>query len=323
MHSGKPKLVKPTPDPVSPVETSPADAEVNRVATPTTRLSGWQDRRVSYQTLLFLTAGVAYLMYITFRPFLKAVFVALIMAIIFFPLHKRFGRMFRNTNIAALFTTVLAILLILVPFVLSSTSGSRLKPQISTVQFCSRWVTRQLGSKLDPVMLKAAETIGTPPEQLKAEIEIRAREAGKRVLAVVASFGQRFLGAMATIAVASIFLFSLLRRSDEFRLGALSMLPLSPNRAHELAVAVNEKVIADIYGGLRGARRVNHDRAWILDGWAKFTAGLGKCRRGPVLSAARWCLASVGTRLRPVGIARALDERGPTSNLVRRYYIDL
>jgi len=118
MHSGKPKLVKPTPDPVSPVETSPADAEVNRVATPTTRLSGWQDRRVSYQTLLFLTAGVAYLMYITFRPFLKAVFVALIMAIIFFPLHKRFGRMFRNTNIAALFTTVLAILLILVPFVL-------------------------------------------------------------------------------------------------------------------------------------------------------------------------------------------------------------
>jgi predicted PurR-regulated permease PerM len=169
------------------------------------------------------------------------------MAIVFSPLHKRFRRMLRNANIAALFTTVLAILLILVPFVLINV---RLAVEATNIYSS---VLQPLGNtaswqKVDPVIQKAADAIGTPPEQLKADIEIRAREAGRRVLAVVASFGQRFLGAMATIAVASIFLFPLLRSSDEFRLGALSMLPLSPNRAQELARAVNEGVIADIYG---------------------------------------------------------------------------
>lgn len=248
MHSWNPKLVKPTPDPAPPAETaSPAPDEINRATTPTAQLSGWQDRRLSYQTLLFLTAGVAYLTYITFRPFLKVLFVALIMAIVFFPLHKRFSRMFRNANIAALVTTVLAVLLILVPFVLINA-----KLAVEATNLYST-VLRPLGNpaawpQMDPVIQKAADTIGTPPEQLRADIEIRAREAGKHLLAVVVSFSQRFLGAMTTIAVASIFLFPMLRSSDEFRLGALSMLPLSPNRAHELARAVNEGVIADIYG---------------------------------------------------------------------------
>jgi len=111
MHSWKPKLVKPTPDPASPAETaSPAAGEVNGATTPTTQLSGWRDRRLSYETLLFLTAGVACLTYITFRPFMKVLFVAIIMAIVFSPLHKRLSRIFRNANIAALVTTVLAIL---------------------------------------------------------------------------------------------------------------------------------------------------------------------------------------------------------------------
>jgi predicted PurR-regulated permease PerM len=246
MRLWNPRLVKPTPYPVSPTETaSPAPVEVKRATTAT--VSGWQDRRLSYQTLLFLTAVVAYLTYITFRPFLKILFVALIMAIVFFPLHKRFSRMFRNANIAALVTTVLAVLLILVPFVLIN-----VKLAVEATNIYSS-VLQSLGNpatwaQMDPVIQKAADTIGTPPQQLKADIEIRAREAGKHVLAVVVSFSQRFLGSMGTIAVASIFLFPLLRSSNEFRLGALSLLPLSPNRAHELAHAVNEGVIADIYG---------------------------------------------------------------------------
>ena len=248
MFSWKPKLVKPTPDPAPPAEAaSPAPGEVNRATTPTAQLSGWQDRRLSYQTLLFLTAGVAYLTYITFRPFLKAIFVALIMAIVFFPLHKRLSRMFRSANMAALVTTVLAVLLILVPFVFTNV---KLAVEATNLY---RSVLQPLGNpatwpRVDPVIKKAADTIGIQPEQLKADIGIRASEAGKHLLAAVVSFSQRFLGAMTTVAVASIFLFPLLRSSGEFRLGALSMLPLSPNRAHELAVAVNEGVIADIYG---------------------------------------------------------------------------
>jgi predicted PurR-regulated permease PerM len=155
------------------------------------------------------------------------------MAIVFSPLHKRLSRMFRNANIVALVTTVLAILLIFVPFVLTN---ARLAVEAKNIYSS---VLQPLGNpatwpQVDPMLQKAAGTIGTPPEQLKADIAIRARETEKRLLSVVMSFSQRFLGAMTTIAVASIFLFPLLRSSDEFRLGALSMLPLSPNRARDL-----------------------------------------------------------------------------------------
>jgi predicted PurR-regulated permease PerM len=155
------------------------------------------------------------------------------MAIVFFPLHKRFRRVFRNANIAALVTTLLAILLILVPIVLINI---RLAVEAKNIYTS---LLQPLGNpatwpQMDPVIQKAAETIGTSPEQLKADIEIRARETGGRLLAVVASFSQRFLQSMANIAIASIFLFPLLRSSDEFRHGALSMLPLSPNRARDL-----------------------------------------------------------------------------------------
>ena len=247
MHSWKRKLV-PTLDPASPAEkASPAAGAVNPATTPTAQLSGWQDRRLSYHALLVLTAGVAYLTYITFRPFLKALFVALIMAIAFFPLHKRFSRMFHNANIAALVTTVLAVLLILVPFVLISVRLAVEATKIYTSDL------QPLGNpatwpRMDPVIKRAAYAIGTPAEQLKADIEIRVRELGKRVLGVVASFGQQFYEEITAIAIAPIFLFPLLRSSDEFRLGALSMLPLSANRAHELATAVTQGVIADIYG---------------------------------------------------------------------------
>ena len=248
MYSWKRKLAKPTLDPALPAEeSSPAAGAAKRATTPTAQLSGWQDRRLSYHTLLILTAGVAYLTYITFRPFMKALFVALILAIAFSPLHKRFSRMFRNASIAALVTTALAVLLILVPFVLMKV---RLAVEATKIYTS---VLQPLGNpatwpRMDPVIKRAADAIGTPPEQLKADIEIRTRELGKRILGFVASLGQQFFEEMTSIVIAPIFLFPLLRSSDEFRLGALSMLPLSANRAHELATAVYQGVIADIYG---------------------------------------------------------------------------
>ena len=53
---------------------------------------------------------------------------------------------------------------------------------------------------------------------------------------------------MTTIALGCVFLFPLLRGSDEFRSAALSMLPLPAHRTRELAVAVNPAIIADTYG---------------------------------------------------------------------------
>ena len=249
MQPWKPKLVKSSPERVSPAEpVIPNPGAVDPVAAPRVELTAWkEDRQLSFYVLLILTAGVLYLTYIVFRPFLGALFVTLIMAIAFFPLYSWFARRFRSTFFAALTTSAMTLLLIAVPFVLiSGKIAVEARGIYSSVL--------QLGDPatwprpLDPLIQQAAHQTGIPAEQLRADIMRRARQLGPWLLGTATSFARRFAEEMMTLGLATVFLFFLLQSSDEFRLGALSMLPLSRNRTRELAIAVNQSVIADIYG---------------------------------------------------------------------------
>jgi len=101
---------------------------------------------------------------------------------------------------------------------------------------------------LDPLLQKAATSTGLPAQRLRTEVTTRVRELGAWFLRSKAGFGRGFAQSIQTIALGCVFLFPLLRGSDEFRFAALSMLPLSSNRMRQLAAAVNQAIIADIYG---------------------------------------------------------------------------
>src|SRR5215471_10017821 len=84
-------------------------------------VAGWmEDRQLSVYVLLVLTTGALYLTYMVFRPFLTALFLALILAVAFFPVHQWVLRHIRNSYVAALTTTVLAVIVILTPLILVS-----------------------------------------------------------------------------------------------------------------------------------------------------------------------------------------------------------
>ena len=215
----------------------------------TTTLRGWiNDTQLSLFILVSLTAGALYLTYLIFKPFLAALFVALIMSIAFFPLHRWVRRRVSNSYLAALVTTLAALLFILAPLLLVT---ARVTVEITTVGrsfiqesgVMETW-PRHLNSLIDQV----AEETGIPPEQLKAAVAAKSRELGRSLIGFASSIAQRFLRQMLTLLLGSVFLFSILRHSDELRIGALSLLPLSQQRARELATAVNEGVIANVYG---------------------------------------------------------------------------
>ncbi|HXU15910.1 MAG TPA: hypothetical protein VN708_12345 [Terriglobales bacterium] len=106
---------------------------------------------------------------------------------------------------------------------------------------------------MDPFLQDVSKTTGVSAERIKAEIAGRTRELGTWVVGRAASAGPRFAHEILTILLASVFLFPLLRYSGEFRTGAVSMLPLTAHRARELAIAIKEAIIADIYGMLASA----------------------------------------------------------------------
>jgi predicted PurR-regulated permease PerM len=194
-----------------------------------------------------MTAIVAYLTYLIFNPFLTALFVAMVMAIAFFPLYRWFAKRIR-ASVAALMTTLLALLLVMLPFVLVSIriaaeAGNIYGSAVQPLGNPATWPKR-----MDPLLQDVSETTGVPVERIKAEIAERTRDLGTRAVELAASAGQRFAQEILTILLASVLLFPLLRYSGEFRTGALSMLPLPANRARELAIAIKEAIIADLYG---------------------------------------------------------------------------
>src|SRR5579871_366760 len=251
MNPWKLKLVRHSPETVSPQQpglVNPTEVEP-LTPPPSPPISSWSDdRQLSLFVLLALTAIAGFLTYIISRPFLTALVVAIVMAIAFTPPHKWIVRKVRNTDLAALLTTLLAMLLVLVPFLLVSVrlaveANSNYRSFLNQLSNTANWPTQ-----LNPVIEQIADQTGMPEAQLRAEINRRAREYGARLVTLAGSVAQRFAQQMMTLLLGSVFLFSLLRSSEEFRSGAETMLPLSRNRVRELASTVTQGVVANIYG---------------------------------------------------------------------------
>lgn len=250
MMPWKPQLVTRSPETTTQTAIkSPGPVEPMQV--PPLQSSAWtSDKQLSFLVLIGLTIGAAYLTYSILRPFLTSLFVAIIMAIAAAPLHKGVSRKIRNRTLAALTTTALVIFAVLIPITVVSA-----KLTIDAIgnyrnilgQFSN---TATWPARVDPLIQQAAEQTGLPPDQLKAEIVRRARDLRAHVVAVAGTIAQRFAQQMLTLLVGALFLFPLIRSSNELRSGALDLLPLPPERIRELAIVVNQSVIANIYGML-------------------------------------------------------------------------
>ena len=72
-------------------------------------------KRITIIFLLTLTVFALYLCYLLFQPFLNPLLSALVIAIVFFPVHARMHMVFRKPGVAALMSTMLVTLIIILP----------------------------------------------------------------------------------------------------------------------------------------------------------------------------------------------------------------
>lgn len=236
-------------EPVSPESGTLPDVHARDPLARQAILAAWvEDRKLSLYVLLAIAGGTAYITFLIFRPFLTALFLALVLAVAFFPVFGWFVRRLRSNYLAALSTTLLALVVLGVPFVFISV---RLASQATNTYSYFLQLLRDPSSwprPLDPLVDAASEITNIPAPKLKAELTVRGRILASRLFAIVASFGRRLAQQMWTIALAFVFLLPLLRYSSEFRLGAVALLPLSRDQAGELSRAIHKGIIADVYG---------------------------------------------------------------------------
>ena len=251
MNPGKPKLVgrehpeEPAPSPEqktrSAGESSPAEG-----LTPDWQ---FQEQKISYLVLALLTSVALFAAYVIYRPFVKVLFLALVLTIAFWPLHGWVGRRVRGATLRALITTAAVVLLIMAPLMLISvkvfSEAARLYSSVSQ-QVSGTWSGHF--ARLTQAVNWTAEHTGIPPAQLKSAITARVQDLGSWLVGIggwaVKNFAQQVGAGILTL----LIMFFLLRDRDNFNRILVQALPLPPGRVQELAATLHATVVSNVYG---------------------------------------------------------------------------
>lgn len=208
-------------------------------------------------TLVFLLVVLVILVFFSYqivKPFLMPVFTAGILTIAFYPIHRRIARLIRKPGTAALVSTLLALLLTLVPLV-----------GIGVV------VTNELTDFYQTLSQKKGEEGGWGPffdhlieepldwfsrlfplskDEIKAGILKRLKEASAWILAqlgaVIGSLASLFFNVLITYLV----LFFFLRDGQNFTRSLIESLPLLQEHSERILRGIGETVTANVYGVL-------------------------------------------------------------------------
>src|SRR5262249_12138846 len=185
MDPGKPRRVGSPQTEGRPPPCEPAAGKGAVTAWPLTKALTDKERRRGYFALMVLTAGALYLSYIIYRPFLRVLFLALVLTIAFWPVDRWIGRRVRGATMRALITMSLVILVILLPLTFVSVS------LFSEAASLYGYVNQKLGGNwsghsavLTEAIQRISDQTGIPSAQLKATITARAQDFGSWLVGI-------------------------------------------------------------------------------------------------------------------------------------------
>jgi predicted PurR-regulated permease PerM len=223
--------------------------------------------------LAVLGAITGWFLYLIAQPFLKPVFIAIVFAIVFFPLHGRIQRDIRNQNLAALLSTSLVLLVIIIPAVLLGTA-----------------IRDELADAYQSLSLRSAQSGGWVPYLLQLSDRIKGWIGGyidvsrydlrgellKWLEQVSAFLFRQLTGAAGNLVsfivngVLAFFTLFFLFRDGRRVLRRMSVVtPLRPAQIERLTSEVGKTITASMYGGLAVATAQG-----ILTGLAFWVLGL-------------------------------------------------
>lgn len=206
---------------------------------------------------LFLPALAAlafYFCYLIARPFLTPIFLAVMIAIVFHPIHVRVQARIRGRNVAALISTILVLIVLVVPTIALGVVVSRevrglyqLLDERSVQQggwnpYAMHIVDRLLGWVGQYIDLNSLDLRGAVLRWLE-QISRFLLSWGAQILSNVISF-------FAEAVIAFFTLFFLFREGGSIGLRAASFLPLRADQVDRLSTGVSNSIIANVYGCL-------------------------------------------------------------------------
>jgi predicted PurR-regulated permease PerM len=224
--------------------------------------------------LLALTALMLYLSYLLVEPFLSPILFAIMMAIAFHPLQAFLQRLIANRSVAAIASTLAAMLLTAVPllFLVLALSG-----EISGLYQSATAKTAAQGGLINYILhalQTAQEWLGKhlplPAVNLRDLAMRRLETAGDGLLRMGAALVSNVFAFIMNAVIASVVLFFVFRDGEKGLSRLSASLPLPPGTVEKLQKQVSATVVANLYGGVAvGAAQ------GLLAGLAYWVLGVG------------------------------------------------
>lgn len=213
-----------------------------------------QKRRATIIFLVALSAVTLWFCYLIARPFLKPVFFAMVLAIVFLPLHARLHKSIRNANAAALLSTLSALMTITVPAFLL---GAALRRELTAVYQSLSASNAQNGGFIQNFLQLIERTrmwlgryIDLSQVDLRAELMDRLQQLSAFLLSQVAGVAGGVTSFVVAAVISVFTLFYLFRDGHALWRRLAAIIPLSPVQLEKLTIGVSRTITASMYGGL-------------------------------------------------------------------------
>lgn len=204
-----------------------------------------------------ITLGVVllialYLCWLMLQPFVNVILWAAVLAVVFFPMHRRIHQRIGSPSGAAILSTLLVIVLILLPAtfitiaVVRELAGAADNLQAGVQRLSSASTIPGLGWVLD----RTRGYVDIDPVAAQQFIANRLQTWGTALAASTLLVVGGAVGAIVQMVLVVFTLFYLFRDGDRIRQAVFHILPLEQIQMHDIAVRTREVIGATIYGVL-------------------------------------------------------------------------
>lgn len=211
-----------------------------------------ESKRFQHGFLLALGFATLAVCFAILRPFFMPLIAAVALAILFYPLHLRIFHLIRRPSLAAGFSVVLVIALILIPAFLLGTAVAREIRQLYEVAASktavdggwAEWTANLLHRAILWAGVESPET----EEQIRNALLDRVQSLGGVLLGFTRDLLANFVSLIINAVVTLFSLFFLFRDGSRLKHALARLTPLPPGAFHRLFADIGRSVLANVYG---------------------------------------------------------------------------
>ena len=211
-------------------------------------------KRVTLIFLLSMTAFALYLCYLLFRPFISPLLSALVIAIVFFPVHSRMQRIVRSPSLAALLSTLLVMLIIIVPAVMIMLAITHEVSGLISLIDQKSTESGGLGAYVDQLLERPLQWLGQYVDVSQFNIRTAALSRLRELSTFLVNEVGIVLGSVTSFVVNTVIaiftLFFIFREGKSLRRRVAAITPLNSEQVDRLFSGIENTIIGTVYGGL-------------------------------------------------------------------------